>query len=146
MAPFYPGIYGRVTNITAGSVGTDYQALCDNGPVQTVRQRGCNQYAGKSRPTKSGDHGFLQIHGGILTEYRVFIFCNTGRLNQRIHLKQNYWNYTENNLYPQEKMDAISYTIFSDAFAWVKFFILWLKFHWCLFLLAHFAITQHWFR
>ena len=32
------------------------------------------------------------------------------------------------------KMAAISQTIFSDAFSWMKHFVFWLKFHWSLFL------------
>ena len=30
---------------------------------------------------------------------------------------------------PMDKMAAISQTIFSDAFLWMKFFLFWLKFH-----------------
>ena len=33
-----------------------------------------------------------------------------------------------------DKMDAISQTIFSDAFSWMKSFVFWLKFHWSLLL------------
>ena len=33
-----------------------------------------------------------------------------------------------------DKMAAISQTIFSDAFSWMKSFVFWLKFHWSLFL------------
>ena len=31
---------------------------------------------------------------------------------------------------PRDKMAAISQTMFSDAFSWVKTFALWLIFHW----------------
>ena len=44
------------------------------------------------------------------------------------------------------KMAAISLTIFSDAFLWLKGFVLWLKFHWSLSLRVQLTITQHWFR
>ena len=47
---------------------------------------------------------------------------------------------------PLDKMDAISQTIFSDAFSWMKKFDFWLKFHWSLFLRVQLTITQHWFR
>ena len=42
------------------------------------------------------------------------------------------------NSSPPDKMAAISQTIFSDAFLWMKSFVLWLKFHWSLFLRAYF--------
>ena len=47
---------------------------------------------------------------------------------------------------PLDKMVAVSQTIFSAAFLWMKSFVLWLKFHWSLFLRVKLAITQHWFR
>ena len=36
-------------------------------------------------------------------------------------------------------MAAISQTIFSDAFSWMKSFVFWSKFHW-----VQLTITQHW--
>ena len=42
-----------------------------------------------------------------------------------------------------DKIAAISQTIFSDAFSWMKNVVFWVQFHWCLFQLT---ITQHWFR
>ena len=36
------------------------------------------------------------------------------------------------NSSPLGQNDAISYTIFADAFLWVKGFIFWLKFHWSM--------------
>ena len=47
---------------------------------------------------------------------------------------------------PLDKMAAISQTIFSDAFSWIKSFVFWLKFHWSLFLRVQLKVTQHWFR
>ena len=38
------------------------------------------------------------------------------------------------NSSPVDKMAAISQTIFSDVFSWVKSFVFWLKFNWSLFL------------
>ena len=46
----------------------------------------------------------------------------------------------------RDKMDAISQTIFSSAFSWMKMFELRLKFHWNLFLRVQLTIFQHWFR
>ena len=46
----------------------------------------------------------------------------------------------------RDKMAAISQTIFSDAFSWMKSFIFWLKFHWTLFLRVLLTITQQLFR
>ena len=47
---------------------------------------------------------------------------------------------------PVDKVAAISQTIFSDAFSWMKSFVFWLNFHWNLFLRVQFTITRHWFR
>ena len=44
---------------------------------------------------------------------------------------------------PLDKMAAISQTIFSDAFSWMKKFIFCLKFHWSLFLKVQLTITQN---
>ena len=46
----------------------------------------------------------------------------------------------------RDKMAAISQTIFSNAFSWMKMFEFWLKFHWSLFLRVQLIIFQHWFR
>ena len=46
----------------------------------------------------------------------------------------------------RDKMSAIWQTIFSDAFSWMKSFVLWLKLHWSLFLRVQLTITEHWFR
>ena len=45
----------------------------------------------------------------------------------------------------RNKMDAISQTIFSTAFLWLKMFEFRLKFHWNLFLGVQLTIFQHWF-
>ena len=45
-----------------------------------------------------------------------------------------------------DKMATISQTVFSDAFLWMKSFVIWLKFHWYLFARFRLTITQHWFR
>ena len=41
------------------------------------------------------------------------------------------------------KMAAISQTIISDAFLWMKSFVFWLKFHWSLFPRVQLTIIQH---
>ena len=41
-------------------------------------------------------------------------------------------------------MAAISQTVFSVAFSWMKHFVFWLKFQWSLFLRVQLAVTQHW--
>ena len=41
-----------------------------------------------------------------------------------------------------DKMAAISQTIFSDAFLWMKSFAFWLKFYWSLFLRVQLTITS----
>ena len=47
---------------------------------------------------------------------------------------------------PLDKMAAILQTIFSDAFSWMISSVLWLKFHWNLFLRVRLTITQYCFR
>ena len=47
---------------------------------------------------------------------------------------------------PLDNMDAISQTIFSDAFSWMKSFVFWLKSCWSLFLRVQMTINQHWLR
>ena len=47
---------------------------------------------------------------------------------------------------PLDKMAAISQTIFSNAFSWMKNFVFWLQFHWRLFRRVQLTILQHWFR
>ena len=48
--------------------------------------------------------------------------------------------------FPLDKMAAISQTIFSDTFSWMKSFVFWLKFHWSFFLMLQLTMAQHWFR
>ena len=43
---------------------------------------------------------------------------------------------------PMDIMAAISQTIFSDAFLWMKSFVIWLKFHWSLFVRVQFTINS----
>ena len=62
---------------------------------------------------------------------KIWSFCIS--LNELTHL-------------PLDKMAAISQTIFSDAFWWIKSFIFWLKFHWSLLLRVQLTITQDCFR
>ena len=47
---------------------------------------------------------------------------------------------------PQDKMVAISQTIFSEAYSWNETFCIPIKNHWRLFLRVHLTITQQWFR
>ena len=46
----------------------------------------------------------------------------------------------------RDKMAAISQTILSNAFSWMKMLEFQLKFHWSLFLRVQLTIFQHWFR
>ena len=55
------------------------------------------------------------------------------------------WSHELTHL-PQNKMAAFSQTIFSDTFLWMKSYVLWLKFHWNLFLRVQLTTTQHWSR
>ena len=45
-----------------------------------------------------------------------------------------------------DKTPAISPTIFSDEFSWMKIFTFWLKFHCCLSPMVQLTIIKHWFR
>ena len=57
--------------------------------------------------------------------------------------QSDYWNHVALSL---DKMAAVSQTIFSGAFSWMKSLVFWFKFHWSLFLVAQLTITQYWFR
>ena len=46
----------------------------------------------------------------------------------------------------RDKMAAVSQTMFSNAFSWMKMYEFRLKFHWSLFLRLQLTIFQHWFR
>ena len=46
----------------------------------------------------------------------------------------------------RDKMAAISQTILSIAFSWMKMLEFRLNFHWSLFLRVHLTIFRHWFR
>ena len=46
----------------------------------------------------------------------------------------------------QKRNGLLTCMLFSDAFSWMKSFVFWLKFHWCLFLRVKLTISQHWFR
>ena len=46
----------------------------------------------------------------------------------------------------RDKMAAISQTMFSNAFSWMKMYEFRLTFHWILFLRFQLTIFQHWFR
>ena len=47
--------------------------------------------------------------------------------------------------HPLDKMAAISQTIFSNAFSWIKRVLFWLIFHCNLFIRVQLTITPHWF-
>ena len=55
-------------------------------------------------------------------------------------------DHTELTHLPRDKVAAISQTIFSNAFSWMKNFVFWIKFHWSMFLRVQLTIAQHWFR
>ena len=65
-----------------------------------------------------------------------------------LHYTQNYLMFGIDHLthHTLHKMSTFSWTIFSDAFSWMKSVVFWLKFHWNLFLRVQLTITQHWFR
>ena len=48
-------------------------------------------------------------------------------------LGKSTWRYRSLTHLPLDTMAAISQTIFSDAFSWMKSFVFWSKFHWSLF-------------
>ena len=46
----------------------------------------------------------------------------------------------------RDKMAEILQTTFSNALPWIKIYVLWLIFHWSLFLRFQLIIFQNWFR
>ena len=66
-----------------------------------------------------------------------------GRISQK---SLGLWNRQLLVHLPLDKMAAISQTMFSDAFSWMKSFVFWLQFHWSLFLMVQMTTTQRWLR
>ena len=75
-----------------------------------------------------------EVHGMVVKYDKTFMY-----LGARLFI----YSLTHLHL---DKMVAISQTIFSDAFFWLKSFVFWLKFHWSLFPRVQLTTTQHWFR
>ena len=69
----------------------------------------------------------------------------------KLHFSHHLWGQSINYTWAlthggRDKMDAISQTIFSSAFYWMKMYKLRLKIYWSLFLRVQLTIFQHWFR
>ena len=94
---------------------------------------------------------------GTLTVLRCILGCKLGNLGFnrwwliartssqwgkfclfKFHLTLTHWG--------RDKMDAISQTMFSNAFSWIKIYEFCLRFHWSLFLGVQLTIFHHWFR
>ena len=56
------------------------------------------------------------------------------------------WGFSLLAPWGRDKMAAVSQTILSNAFSWMKMLEFWLRFHWSLFLRVQLTIFQHWFR
>ena len=57
-----------------------------------------------------------------------------------------WWQVKSLTHWGRDKMSAISQTILSNAFSWMKILELRLKFHWSLFPRVQLTISKHWFR
>ena len=94
----------------------------------------------------------LIIPADQITSFFSLKFVPQGPIdNESAWFQAKAWHWTSNN-HPAlthlslDKMAAISQTVFSNAFTWMKMYELRLKFHWSLFLRVQMGITQHWFR
>ena len=74
---------------------------------------------------------FSKICSNVLRKCSWFLPTNYEGLLQYMISPRNL---ILNSHLPLDKMAAISPTIFSDAFSWMKTFAFWLNFHWSLFL------------
>ena len=63
-----------------------------------------------------------------------------------LRLTARIWNNLRWTHLPLDQMAAVSQTIFSNAFSWMKMYEFRLKFHRQLFLWVQLIIFQHWFR
>ena len=79
---------------------------------------------------------FKEMWFQIVTIY--FILCNA--------FSGSFWKHVALTHWGRDKMAAISQTMFSNAFSWMKMHELWLRFHWGLFLRVQLTIFKHWFR
>ena len=61
-------------------------------------------------------------------------------------LTQNFIQFLLLTHWGRDKMEAISWTIFSSVFSWMKIIWILIKFYWSLFLRVQLTIFQHWFR
>ena len=88
----------------------------------------------------------LYLRVKLLTLVQIKVWCQTGDKPLTDIMCQNPGPSSSLTHWGRDKMDAISQTIFSGAFSWMKMFEFRLKFHWSLFLRFHLTIFQHWFR
>ena len=78
-----------------------------------------------------------------------FISCEYQNLSRLLTSLQwaraqlSFWRLTH---WGRDKMAAVSQTMISNAFSWMKMYEFHLKFHWSLFLRFQLTIFQHWFR
>ena len=75
----------------------------------------------------------------LLDSWHSLLWC--------LYMYQSEWTQFQCELLtdlPMDKMAAISQTIYSDAFSWMKSLVFWLKFHWSLFQRVQLTIIQHW--
>ena len=68
----------------------------------------------------------------------VMQICSSELVHRRSIVPLTHWG--------RDKMAAVSQTMFSNAFSWMKMYAFRLKFHWSLFLRFQLTIFQYWFR
>ena len=98
--------------------------------------------------------GHLGIGNHAYKCYKTYISTAHSSWKQAFCVR-NQWNHTDDNCvllraslthWDGDKMAAISQTMFSNAFSWMKNCEFCLRFHWSLFLRVQLTIFHHWFR
>ena len=81
--------------------------------------------------------GFIQTMACISNRRQVITWTNHYQVRCMLSAGHNVLTHL-----PLDKMAAISQTIFSDAFLWLKSCVFWLKLHWSLFVRVQLTINN----
>ena len=80
---------------------------------------------------------YSQIHASSFLHLNWYDHYMTNIVCRRLHISLL--------IHPPGKTVAILQTKFSNAFWWIKYFVVLFEFHWSVLLRVQLAISQHWF-
>ena len=96
----------------------------------------------------SSGNWMIKLYTASRRTWSFHAMLNTNATSGILTLLPNYFAKMGTNLHvlthlALDKMSVFSQMWFWDAFSWMKCFVIWFKFHWCL---VQLTITKHWFR